>query len=201
MVSHEYFGAPINDHYGRVDRERALAMPQDTGIPITLPREALVRPFDIFYAGHQGNGYGVNMDAFADDERNVMPHLSMRSFAGVRILAPVMEHTRIVPVVSFYYYKGGEVGERVIALRGFAYGVHRMHQHTGMRNRPEAPTWYMYGRHIGTRNPWMDTVTMLEDSRQVKHFSLARIVRGPLGDPALDVGFRRRMNIPAIGTA
>ncbi len=162
---------------------------------IVLPGGERVRPYAPFYndeAGVTVLSYGER-----DNPDNIVP-FSLGRLTGIYFNGDVVsELSGLRPVVSFEYYKPGDVDERVLVLRGFGFGVHPTHMKTGIHGDPEVPTWYMFGEHIGSRRPRGGPITLLHPTKQeVKHFSLARVVNGPLGDPRTDSGFRGRMNIP-----
>lgn len=89
-------------------------------------------------------------------------------------------------VVSFLYHKTTgrdgqlETKERLIVLTGIGYG-----EHPGHPGQP--PTWYMVGPQIGTHDPARGTNELagLNTDIAPKHFSVACITGGPLGDPML----------------
>ncbi len=89
-------------------------------------------------------------------------------------------------IVSFMYHKLGVNGElettqRAIVLKGFAYGVHP--DHAG-----QEPSWYLVGPQLGTIDPVTRQTEGIPDHDMeipAKHFSVACIVGGPMGEPVL----------------
>lgn len=89
------------------------------------------------------------------------------------------------PIVSFLYHKldaqgNLEMDERVIILTGTGYGEHPGHA-------GQDPTWYLVGAQIGTidHETGLFVRSVDNESVQPKHFSLACISDGPLGEPVL----------------
>jgi hypothetical protein len=108
------------------------------------------------------------------------------------------------PVAAFNYYHADAAGAleqpaRLVAVQGFGYGVHPC-------NYGEEPTWYLRGQHMGSRtfdgNGSETSTTLLPISQvNIEHFSMARIVGGPLGDPLTDAAHRAQWGIAEIPLA
>lgn len=89
-------------------------------------------------------------------------------------------------IISFLYHKRGadgqlETKERAIVLRGIGYGVHP--DHAG-----QDPSWYLIGPQLGLIDPETGQTQDFPESDieiPAKHFSLACITGGPLGEPVL----------------
>ncbi|HSX35373.1 MAG TPA: hypothetical protein VLH84_00390 [Patescibacteria group bacterium] len=110
--------------------------------------------------------------------------------------------------ISLRYYKPTEDGTPESRYRdleihpgtpSICYGVHP--DHPG-----ETPTWYVRGRHVGFSRRGDGGANLVPGARfvrppQIKSFSIARIVDGPLGDPSTDEVFRMVMGIPEIRPA
>ncbi|MDB5175797.1 MAG: hypothetical protein JWM81_655 [Candidatus Saccharibacteria bacterium] len=88
------------------------------------------------------------------------------------------------PVISFLYHKLSSDGqpettERLIIFEGIGYGEHSAH-------KGQPPTWYLVGPQIGTITsgtaPDFEPSDSYLDS---KHFSIACITGGPLGEAIL----------------
>lgn len=88
------------------------------------------------------------------------------------------------PVVAFNYFKqevGSEPSDRIVRLKGVAYGVHQGHQGVPEKNIPaEKPGWYMVADQIGVVGS--DNIVQWQDPSG-RVFPFARIIDGPLGDP------------------
>ncbi|MET0779734.1 MAG: hypothetical protein ABWY71_02770 [Candidatus Saccharimonadales bacterium] len=182
--------------YRKVDGRNVAEIPHAQGI--ALPSETgLIRPFGIFAMGSL-----ATMHALAGGrERIEVPLMELPGIACTGMSRPGETLFSSNPVVSLRYYKAGSNGApeteaRIIALDGFGYGVHPGHA-------GEKPTWYLYGAHLG--NTVVDeagvvvgTSYLPPDQVQEKHFSMARIVDGPLGDPLTDAAHRARWAIPEI---
>ncbi len=197
MISPEYFGMTADHLYHPADRGFARAMDPAQGIQLASASGIVaVRPY---YPLYVEKGVAAVI-AYSDESGHDIMSFSFDRLAGVHFMDDASEESGApMPVVSFEYYKPGEVDERVVALRGFGFGVHPGHRTTGINGGMETPTWYMYGRHIGSRTAGTHDVRLLApDDQQIKHFSMARFVDGPLGDPSSDAAFRERMRIPEI---
>ena len=89
-------------------------------------------------------------------------------------------------IISFLYHKFGadgqlETTERAIIFMGIGYGVHPGHQ-------GQEPTWYLVGHQLGTIDPETRQLHGFPDHDMeipAKHFSIACITGGPLGEPVL----------------
>jgi hypothetical protein len=89
-------------------------------------------------------------------------------------------------IVSFLYHKTDASGEletteRAIVLQGIGYGEHPNH-------KGQPPTWYLVGPQIGTIDHETGRVVSMPEADieiPAKHFSVACITDGPLGEPLL----------------
>lgn len=151
--------------------------------PDLAGKEQLVKPGE--YALLDGSDEPVivqpNRLLFAS-EQQAYPDL----YPGVHSRGAYNDTAGVKQVLSFLYYKHGDDGkpettERVIIWTGVGYGVHP--GHTG-----QEPSWYLVGAQIGTIDPESGQTTGFPDSTtdiSTKHFSIACITGGPLGEPVL----------------
>jgi hypothetical protein len=191
MISLDKLAVVADDPYTPLDVTNIGLVLPEAGI--TVPDQPRFRP------------YGVELNnvpkvlGLDDDGEKVA--VTLGRLPGFRLLGEVaIEDSQLWPVVAIDYYKPGEVDARLVALHGFGFGVHPGHRTTGIDGQPETPALYAYGTHVGSisRTSRANRGMLPPAARQIKHFSLARIVGGPLGDPRRDAAFRKQMGIPEV---
>ena len=157
--------------YVVLDRATVHRIPPDAGFAHT--DSLLLRPFGI---GHCPDGQKL----WCIDQGGLEVPVPLSSVSGISVhaLGTVSIHAdgRVGADVAFAYYKTRpeeEVATRYVAAEAIGYGVLNAPGHAG-----EEPAFYLIGSEDGIR----------------KHYSMARILNGPFGEPR-NPTFRAIMNI------
>lgn len=186
--------------YRIVTRELLLdgTIPREAAIDLTLTRgeeQKAIRPLKATI--HYDD---VSLEGLNSDNREV--YIPFSKLPGFYVLgSEEIDQPPLSKVVSFTYFKqqtGAEPTDRILNITGVGYGVHP--NHLGVLDSvgnveipPEKPGWYLIGDQIGTIN--LNTGEVLSDIVGERAFPLARIVEGPLGDPATNADHREKYGI------